>query len=379
MVIEPFRALRFAASGEELGSRLAPQELAADLRELARRQPLHAVFLLTSGDPKAALARWKEKGALVEDGPPALYVLELGQVRQPAARMLLGAVPPGSLPHALEQGASLPAHPSIEPVPALAADDHQVFRQMLAEATGARPADLESRAGPLALRLWRLASSKLTRRLIHHLAETRVRPLLSLPERERGLLAVAPLPDPGFRIWPIHRGLRELETFHPDRFLTVVAAYAAVYELDEPLTHPQGLALARERLASLATGHHAVLLVLPGGEGRILRFRQRLELAQQKAAPKDPTLRSLDLALLNSTVLKTVLGVGSEGDPRVVPVDSLEELVERVTGGELQGGFGLNPPPAWELRAVMEAEQVLPPRTLRMEPLPPAGLLFLAP
>jgi hypothetical protein len=39
-------------------------------------------------------------------------------------------------------------------------------------------------------------------------------------------------------------------------------------------------------------------------------------------------------------------------------------------------GFALNPPPPWEVRAVMEAGDSLPPRTLRLEPWPPAGLIY---
>jgi hypothetical protein len=45
-------------------------------------------------------------------------------------------------------------------------------------------------------------------------------------------------------------------------------------------------------------------------------------------------------------------------------------LVRQVRVGELQAGFGLNPVPLWEVRAVMEAHQSLPPSTMRLEPLP---------
>jgi hypothetical protein len=50
-----------------------------------------------------------------------------------------------------------------------------------------------------------------------------------------------------------------------------------------------------------------------------------------------------------------------------------------VLAGTFQAGFALNPPPLWEVRAVMEAAQTLPPKTLRVAPAPPAGLLFLDP
>ncbi len=57
----------------------------------------------------------------------------------------------------------------------------------------------------------------------------------------------------------------------------------------------------------------------------------------------------------------------------------MEQLIAQVRSGIFQAGFALNPPPLWELRAVMEAGQRLPYRTLTVEPVPPAGLLFLKP
>ena len=53
--------------------------------------------------------------------------------------------------------------------------------------------------------------------------------------------------------------------------------------------------------------------------------------------------------------------------------------MQGVESGLFQAGFALNPPPVWEVRAVMEAAATLPSKTLRVEPLPPAGLLFLDP
>jgi uncharacterized protein (DUF1015 family) len=107
-----------------------------------------------------------------------------------------------------------------------------------------------------------------------------------------------------------------------------------------------------------------------------------LDLAHLKAAPRNPTLRSLDLALLNALVLRTVLGIKdpeAPGHPNVFAVQGLESLVRGVEEGKFQAGFALNPPPLWEVRAVMEAAQTLPSKTLRVEPAPPAGLLFLDP
>jgi hypothetical protein len=180
--------------------------------------------------------------------------------------------------------------------------------------------------------------------------------------------AVTTLGASGLQLRPIHRALRR-SRLDVERFLAIASDYARVYPLGEPLTTQRGLDEARERLTALASGHHAVLLVLEGGQGRLLRFRQALDLEHIRAAPRNPTLRSLDLALLNALVLRTVLGVADptpSAGGEVCAVDSLEELVERVSKGELQLGFGLNAPPRWELRAIIEARQSLPPQTLRV-------------
>jgi hypothetical protein len=222
----------------------------------------------------------------------------------------------------------------------------------------------------------------MVRRLRRLLDDVPVRPSTPLPRVGRTLVAVAPLSDPGLRVEPIHRAIQGLATFDPERFLTLVDDYARVYPLDAPLTSAVGLESAREQLSALSHGHHAVLLVLPRGEGRILRFRQAMDLTHVPAAPRNPTLRSLDLALLNALVLRTVLGIQDpekQGHRQVFSVHGLEKLVADVDRGLFQAGFGLNPPPVWELRAVMEAQQMLPPNTLQLGPLPPAGLLYLSP
>lgn len=354
---------------------LTPPAGAAPSDETAVRPLLEAV------DPAAALGRWRAEGRLTRAGGPALYLLEVRRVAGAPVRYLLcGLEADGSEP--LEHTPYRPRSPLTEPAVALAADDHGLLRELLAEAAAGGTRVWEGTLDGAPTTLLRLEPSPLIRRLQAALDEAPLRPLAELPERGPGLAAVVPLSDPGLHLAPVHRALRGLPTFREDTFLTLVGQYARTYELAEPLTSARGLAAARERLATLVTGHHAVLLVLPGGRGRILRFRQGLDLAHLKAAPRNPTLRSLDLALLNAVVLRTVLGIpdpDAAGHPQVHAIEGLEALVAGVEAGTFQVGFGLNPPPVWEVRAVMEADATLPARTLRVDPAPPSGLLFLDP
>jgi len=348
-------------------------------------KPLHVRPLLEAPNPDAELGRWRASGAVLRDPRPALYVVELhgpaGRLSGPPVRFLLCSLKPDAAPP-LEHDAYRPRSWCAEPAVTLAADDHGVLRGLLAEASDRAGVVWQGAFEGSRVVLRRIEPSAISKRIQAVLDEAPLRPLAALDERHPALAAVVPLSDPGLQLEPIHRGLKGVDTFKEETFLTLVTAYARIYELDEPLTSPRGLAAARERLATLITGHHAVLLVLPEGRGKILRFRQGLDLAHLKGAPRNPTLRSLDLALLNALVLRTVLGLQdpeAPGHAQVFPVRELEALVQGVNSGLYQAGFALNPPPVWEVRAVMEAEATLPSRTLRVEPLPPAGLLFLDP
>ncbi|NTX17595.1 DUF1015 family protein [Myxococcus sp. CA056] len=352
-------------------------------RSNAVPQPSHVRPLLEAANPSAELRRQRESGILLRDARPALYLVEVhsqaGKLGGPPVRYLLCALrQDAGTP--LEFDPYRPRSWEAEPAVTLTADDHGVFRGLLAEASERSVLVWEGEFDGRTLALRRIEPSPVSKRIQAVLDEAPMRPLTALAESGPTLAAVVPLSDPGLELLPIHRALKGVATFKEETFLTLVTAYARVYELDEPLDTPRGLVAARERLATLISGHHAVLLVLPGGRGRILRFRQGLDLAHLKGAPRNPTLRSLDLALLNALVLRTVLGIQdpeAAGHPHVFPVQGLESLVKGVESGTFQAGFALNPPPIWEVRAVMEAQATLPSRTLRVDPLPPAGLLFL--
>lgn len=365
----PFKALQFrdVPGADLLGGKLPLGSF-----------ELHALTAPGGPDRQVFVDRWREQGLLVETGPESFYVLELAPAREAPARFLLGLLDPDERSLELESGPERPAHAPLAPIVGLAEDDQGVLRALIADAVADQPTAWQAKADGLSGKLWRLRGGRALQEAVE---EARVRTLAPLPREGSALAAIAPLSDPGLRLQPIHRGIRGLHTFQPERFLTVVSGYARIYELAEPLDAPSGLAAAKGRLASLATGTHAVLLVLPDGSGRILRFRQALDLAHVPAAPRNPTLRSLDLALLQALVFRTVLGLSAPEapeHPHIVAVPALDRLVEAVRRGELQAGFALNPPPLWEVRAVIEAGQKLPPRTVAVSPSPPAGLLFVS-
>ncbi|RKH10679.1 DUF1015 family protein [Corallococcus sp. CA047B] len=377
------RVLPFTALLASLDRSLEPGD--SPSRSNAAPWPAHLRPLLEAANPSAELRRMRDAGTLLKDTRPSLYVVELygaaGKFSGPPLRYLLCALTPDAVAP-LEHDPYRPRAWEVEPAVTLVADDHGALRALLAEAAERGISVWKGEYDGAPVSLLRIEPSPVSKRLQAVLDEAPMRPLAALSEQRQTLAAVVPLSEPGLELCPIHRALKGVTTFQEETFLTLVAAYARVTDVDAPLTTSQGMAAARERLATLVPGQHAVLLVLPGGRGKILRFRQGLDLAHLKGAPRSPTLRSLDLALLNTLVLRTVLGIQdpeAPGHSQVYPVHGLESLVQGVESGMFQAGFALNPPPVWEVRAVMEAQATLPPRTLRVEPRVPAGLLFLDP
>lgn len=382
-----FRAIHYARAGlGRLSESLETLE-ARERRHVGLRDSFHPLHLHTAPNPPGLLRAWVDSGEVSKAAKPALYLTELEplpleRVYRPTSRMLFGLLQPDSGTLPLEEGGEPVRVPSVRPLDALVADDHRVLLQLLDEAVENVPSVYEVRLESQTLRLFRLETSPITKRIQLTLDENPIRPLAPLSTELPSLLAIAPLSDPGLRIRPIHRAIKDVPTFQVGRFLTLVREYARIYDVDARLNTKEGLAIGRERLAVLSAGYHAVLLVLPGGEGKILRFRQALDFSHLRAAPKSPTLRSLDLALLNSLVLQTVLAIerpDEVGHKQVFTVNRLEELVAGVETGTFQAGFALNPPPVWELRAVMAASQQLPPHTLQLDPSLPEGTVFYDP
>lgn len=322
-----------------------------------------------------------------EEGP-AFHLLEASvtgpqrsALPDPPVRFLLGQLAAGDALELLEQAAVPSEHPELEPVVGLVADTDGTFRGVLDEASTRVVRTAERRSDGYVLKLGRVEQGALTRRALAALEQSAIRLLSPVIDPARQVAAFVSLSEPGLRLEPVHRGLRGWSTFREDTFLRLVGEYMRVYELPASLETRAGLREAEARLASMTPGH-AILAVLPRGRGVILRLRTGLDLGHIPAVPRNPTLRSLDLALLDALVLRTVLGVREpelKDHPNVTRVASLEALVASVRSGELQVGFGLNPPPAWEVRAVMEASAMLPPATFRLSPSLPSGFVLAEP
>ena len=108
------------------------------------------------------------------------------------------------------------------------------------------------------------------------------------------------------------------------------------------------------------------------GQWHRLRVRPAL-------VPRDDTVASLDVSLLQDLLLAPILGIG---DPRtdtriefVGGVRGLDELVHRVNSGRAAAAFAMHPTSMEQLMAVADADRLMPPKSTWFEPKLADGLL----
>lgn len=409
--IHPFRALR-PAPGAAGRVASVPYDVvsAAEARELAAGNPdsfLHVVRpeigLPTGTDPHAAevyerggaaLAGLLERGSLVRDDEPALYLYR--QVWR--GRTQVGVVAccpvddyddgtirrhektrPDKEDDRTRHALALSAHagPVFLTYRGRPEIDRRVAEVTDGEAAPETPAeplyDLEAADG-VRHTIWRLdgeAASDLAAAFGavdatyvadgHHrsAAYSRVRAELrgGRPEAERFLAVLFPADQ--LTILPYNRLVHDLAGAGPETFL---AGLREVVEVGDGAAEPSG------------SGRIAMYL---GGRSGGRWFELRLP--AERVEDPDP-VASLDAAILQDLILAPRLGID---DPRTSPriefvggIRGTGELERRVDAGEGAVAFSLRALGIGQLMAVADAGRVLPPKSTWFEPKLRSGLLI---
>ncbi len=431
-VIRPFRGIHYDfARHADLTPLLSPPYDAVDEARraaLEAQSPWNAVHLEAEGQrpgdggaenrfSRSAryLEEWRAQGVLVRDDRPAIYALEQrfeegGEQRVRhgfLASLELQELGFGVLPH--EQTLPAPgedrfrlyraARANTSPIFCLYADDEGESEAILQQARSGRP-NATGTLGGVENRLWRMEQPEVARGLTrllahrrafiadgHHryemaLAHARACEAEGAPASgaHRTILACfCPMSDPGLVIRPVHRLVTGLSV-EIGRLLLLLDEHFDVEELVEDVRKPAGLAWAQRRLAEAGRSGHALLL-LAGADrkARLLRLKEGVDLSHVTALPRNPTLRTLDVALLQGLVLRHTLGLREEAagwGEHLAYVRDEAELVTRAFAGADALGFLVNPTPMWQVRAVAEAGERMPARTTFFHPKVPAGLVF---
>ena len=202
----------------------------------------------------------------------------------------------------------------------------------------------------------------------HHRYETASAYALENPAADRVLALIVSAQDPGLVVLPTHRVIfgagRELE-----RMLSRWREWFDVQEVPpeasrDPTSHLA--AIGRDRTACLVADRSRTIAMLLRPGVLLDRFPS---LAQSNA------VRDLDVARIESLVVKEILGAGTT-TPIVRYVADAKEALGMVQHGGAAAAVLMNPTKVEQVFAVADAGDVMPPKSTYFIPKVPSGLVL---
>ncbi len=419
-VIKPFRPLRYdpAVVGDLAQVVAPPYDVISNAYrdQLYQRSPYNAVRLILNpaSDPYAAAARelaaWRRSGALVCDAAPAVcfYVenfrLPDGSVRERAGIMAAVRLETFSSrrirPHertfarAKEDrmhllracGTNLSpifglyaGHPhALDPVRRIAAErrpdidlrDDASERHRVWFVT--EPTAIDAVAGAL-------ADAELVIADGHHRYET----ALAYRDERRAagqqdpnaphdsiLMYLTSINDPGLVILPTHRVLQELSAGAP---VDLAGRLRPWFRLQMFPRSAQA-----EFMTAVRVGHGRFGLVLRDHEDLILASIEDEAGVAQRLASLAPAVRALDVAMLDTVVLRGLVGIDCSAEAqagRLTYTHDDGSAFQAVAAGAA-AAFLINPPNISEVIAVCEAGETMPEKSTYFFPKLLSGLVF---
>ncbi len=338
------------------------------------------------------LAQWRQRGVLTRDPEPGWYVLAQDFTLPTGAKrtrrgVFAAVAAEGYEPRRIRPHEKTHAGPkadrlalmratatNIESIFLLAPDRDRSLANALAALAQGTP-DATAELNGVGIRLWvvrdvsRIPSpvSPLYIADGHHRYETASAYARENPAADRVLALLVSAQDPGLAVLPTHRVIfgagRDLERMLArwrDTF-DVHAVPAGQHDLTSYLA-----SLGRDRTACLVADRSRVmaLLLRPG----VLPDRLP-SLAQSDA------VRELDVARIESLVVKEVLGAGTTR-PIVRYVADAQEALRLVQHGGAAIAVLMNPTKVEQVFRVADAGDVMPPKSTYFIPKVPSGLVL---
>jgi len=337
------------------------------------------------------LAAWRRDGVLRRDARPALYVLAqdftLPTGERLTRRGVFAAVAAeGYEPRRIRPHEKTHAGPkadrlalmratatNIESIFLLAPDRDRALANALAVVSQGTP-DATAELNGVGIRLWivrdvsrfPLPDSPLYIADGHHRYETASAYALENPSADRVLALIVSAQDPGLAVLPTHRVIfgagRELERLLPRwRDWFDVQPLAAGRD---PVTTLASLGVDRTACLVADPARVLVMLLKPGA------LPDRVPSLAQSTA-----VRELDVARIESLVVKEILGAGTS-TPIVRYVADAQEALNLVQHGGAAVSVLLNPTKVAQVFAVADAGDVMPPKSTYFIPKVPSGLVL---
>jgi len=404
-LVAPFRGERYAAV-EKLSRLIAPPYDVIDPAERARYAALDADNIVHVMLPEAPpgrpdderyraaaerLSSWRGSGVLKRDPDPALYVMAqdftLPNGERRTRRGVFAAVaaegyePRRVRPHehthagpkadrlALMQATAT----NIESIFLLAPDPDRALAKAVAAVAEGKP-DATAELNGVGIRLWIVRDvsrfpfpdSPLYIADGHHRYETASAYAKENPAADRVLALIVSAEDPGLAVLPTHRVIfgpgRDLEHMLPRwRDWFDVVPVSPGRDPVETLA-----SLGRERTACIVADRtRMIALVMHPGV-----LPDRLPALAQSQAVRD-----LDVARVESLVVKEILGAGTT-TPTLRYVADAKQALDTVQHGGAAVAVLLNPTKVEQVFAVADAGDVMPPKSTYFIPKVPSGLVL---
>jgi uncharacterized protein (DUF1015 family) len=410
--VQPLNTLRYdPAVAGPLEDLIAPPYDVIDERmraHLAGRSPHNVVELdLPESYEEAArtLAEWREKGVLVQEDEPALWVLRQdyrapdGSARTRTgffARVRVedygaGRIRPHERTHPGPKEDRLrltrATQANLSPIFSLFPDAGGAARETLAQVTRedpfARVADGEGTENAL----WRVADPDRIAALQgavadaelliadgHHRYET----ARAYAEEVGGegdhryvLMLLVALDDPGLLVFPTHRLLTGLKD-DTEKQIAIRDTARRDFDIEE-------LGDTRE-LEPPAGNDRVTFGYMDSFFKRPFRFTLKDQSIADAALPGMPEpYRRLDTAVLEALVLRGALAMSEDDISHLRGLDyskSLDDAIERVESGTADAGFFMRATPVEQVREVAATGESMPPKSTYFYPKVPTGLVF---
>jgi uncharacterized protein (DUF1015 family) len=410
--VQPLKTLRYDAGvAGPIEDLIAPPYDVIDdeLRaELAARSPHNVVEidLPESYESAAAtLSEWRERGVLVSEDEPAIWVLRQdytapdGSTRTRRgffARVRVeeygaGRIRPHERTHPGPKEDRLrltrATRANLSPIFSLFPDPGGAATDTLSQATSGAPfAEATDHEGTRNT-LWRVADPERIATLQSALADAelliadghhRYETARAYAEEVGGegdhryvLMFLVALDDPGLLVFPTHRMLTGLKD-DADKQIAIRDTARRDFDIEE-LDDPR-------KLEPPAGNERATFGYMDSFFKRPFRFTLKDQaIADEALAGMPEPYRRLDTAVLEALILRGALGMSEDDISHLRGLDyskNLDDAIERVESGAADAGFFMRATPVDQVREVAEAGESMPPKSTYFFPKVPTGLVF---
>jgi len=194
------------------------------------------------------------------------------------------------------------------------------------------------------------------------------------------MMSLAAFSDPGLVIFPLHRVVRGIPADARARLVSQVRDLFTVEMV--PLAGGEAdlaeKVLRKLRPARQDEGEEGIVIGVLGLEGEALMvLRQRPGVSIEEAMPRSRSqaYKRLGVSVLNHLVLEKILGAAINEADIDYTID-IAQAYRRITEGNYQLAFIIQPPGVEMVKAVADAGERMPRKSTYFYPKVPAGLVI---